>query len=190
MVIAGKNSLAVIYDGGIPAHRLKPGKDHHPVCRSIDVQRMGRRADAVINPGMKILQFAFDSEEANDYIPYNYTKNCLVYTGTHDNDTVMGWIKTAKEEDRKYLLDYLNSDEKDLCWDLIRLAMSSVAYTAIFPMQDLLGLGNESRMNLPGTTINNWKWRAKKQDFSTELAEKLAHLTRIFGRSDELKMKK
>ena len=133
-------------------------------------------------PGMKILQFAFDSAEANDYIPYNYTKNCVVYTGTHDNDTVIGWINNAKAEDRKYLLDYLNSNEKNLCWDLIRVAMSSVAYTAIFPMQDLLCLGNEARMNLPGTTSNNWMWRAKQQDFSTELTDKLAHLTKLYGR--------
>jgi len=134
-------------------------------------------------PGMKILQFAFDSSEANDYLPHNYPKNCVVYTGTHDNDTIMGWIKNAKTEDREYLKDYLGSDGKDLCWDVIRLAWSSVADTAIVPMQDLLCLGTEARMNLPGTTVNNWMWRVKQRDFTDELAAKLAHLTKLYGRN-------
>jgi 4-alpha-glucanotransferase len=133
-------------------------------------------------PGMKILQFAFDSSEANDYLPHNFTRNCVVYTGTHDNDTMMGRIKNAKAEDLKYLLKYISSDGKDLNWDLMRLAWASVAYTAIVPMQDLLGLGSEARMNLPGTTVNNWMWRAKKSDFTSELSEKLAELTKLYGR--------
>jgi 4-alpha-glucanotransferase len=135
-------------------------------------------------PGMKILQFAFDSSEANDYIPYNFPRNSVVYTGTHDNDTIVGWIQHAKKEDREYLQDYLSSDGKNLCWDVIRLALASVAYTAIIPMQDLLCLGNEARMNLPGTTTNNWMWRAKHRDFSDELSGKLAHLTQLYGRED------
>jgi len=139
--------------------------------------------DAFNLPGMKILQFAFDSSEANDYLPHNFPKNCVVYTGTHDNDTIMGWIKNAKAEDRKYLVDYLASDGKDLCSDMIRLAWSSVADTAIVPMQDLLYLGTEARMNLPGTTVNNWMWRAKQSDFTDELAAKLAHLTKLYGRN-------
>jgi 4-alpha-glucanotransferase len=134
-------------------------------------------------PGMKILQFAFDSGEANDYLPHNYVKNCVVYTGTHDNDTMMGWITKASKEDRKYLLDYLASKGDDLCWDLIRLAWASVAYTAIVPMQDLLALGSEARMNLPGTTSNNWMWRAKDSHFTDELASRLASLTELYGRN-------
>jgi 4-alpha-glucanotransferase len=134
-------------------------------------------------PGMKILQFAFDSSEANDYLPHNFPRNCVVYTGTHDNDTVVGWIKNAKEKDRKLLVDYLSSDGSDLCWDLIRLAWASVAYTAIVPMQDLLVLGSEARMNLPGTTANNWMWRAKNNDFTDELALRLARLTELYGRN-------
>ena len=133
-------------------------------------------------PGMKVLQFAFDSSEANDYLPHNFPKNCVVYTGTHDNDTVTGWIKNAKEEDRKYLVKYLSSNGNDLCWDMIRLAWASVAYTAIVPMQDLLALGSEARMNLPGTTANNWMWRANKNDFTPQLAERLADLTTLYGR--------
>ena len=134
-------------------------------------------------PGMKILQFAFDSSEANDYIPYNFTKNCVVYTGTHDNDTIKGWFEKAKPEDRKYVLDYMDSSEKDICTDFLRLAWASVANTAIVPMQDLLSLGNEARMNLPGTTVNNWMWRAKSNDFTTELAQKLEHFTVLYGRT-------
>ncbi len=134
-------------------------------------------------PGMKILQFAFDSSEANDYIPYNFTKNCIVYTGTHDNDTIKGWFKKAKPEDRKYVLDYMDSTEKNICRDFLRLAWASVAHTAIVPMQDLLELGNEARMNLPGTTVNNWMWRVKSRDFSNELAQRLARLTVLYGRT-------
>ncbi|MEI6900844.1 MAG: 4-alpha-glucanotransferase, partial [Bacteroidota bacterium] len=134
-------------------------------------------------PGMKILQFAFDSGEANDYIPHNFTRNSVVYTGTHDNDTVVGWLSNAKEEDKQYLKEYLNSNDDNLCWNLIRASLASVSYTSITPMQDLLCLGNDARMNLPGTTINNWMWRAKEEDFSTRLAEKLAWMTKLYGRS-------
>lgn len=138
--------------------------------------------DAFGLPGMKILQFAFDSGEENDYIPHNFTKNCIAYTGTHDNDTIKGWFRKAKKEDRQYVLDYMKSTEKEICRDFVRLAWSSVANTAIVPMQDLLELGTEARMNLPGTTINNWKWRAKHHDFSPDLAQWLAHLTVLYGR--------
>lgn len=140
-------------------------------------------------PGMKILQFAFDSAEANDYIPHNYVKNCIVYTGTHDNDTVVGWFEKASDEDKKYVLDYLNTDGNEINWAFIRLAWSSVANTAIVPMQDLLGLDTESRMNLPGTTTGNWTWRAKNSDFTAGLAERLARLTRLYGRTIKVKTK-
>jgi len=138
-------------------------------------------------PGMKILEFAFDSSEANDYLPHNYPKNCIVYTGTHDNDTVAGWFKDAKEDDRRYVLDYLNSDGSKINWDFIRLAMASVANTAIVPMQDILGLDSSARMNLPGTTVNNWTWRAKSNDFNDKIAEKLAHMTLLYGRTKKTK---
>jgi len=138
-------------------------------------------------PGMKILQFAFDSSEANDYLPHNYVKNCVVYTGTHDNDTVTGWFNAAQPDDRHYMLDYLNADEKDIHWSLIRLAWASVAYTAIVPMQDILGLDSSARMNLPGTTSDNWQWRSRQTDFNLELAAKLAHLTHLYGRTRKMK---
>ena len=133
-------------------------------------------------PGMKILQFAFDSAESNDYIPHNYIKNCVVYTGTHDNDTVLGWYEKAKEADQKYFLEYIHSDGSDICKDLIRVAWASVANTAIIPMQDLLRLGGDARMNLPGTTVNNWLWRMKSDDLKLELAEELAALTKLYDR--------
>jgi 4-alpha-glucanotransferase len=84
-------------------------------------------------PGMKILQFAFDSAEENDYIPHNFTRNCIVYTGTHDNDTLVGWFSKAKKEDRQYVLDYIHTDEANFVQDFIRLAFASVAYTLSYP---------------------------------------------------------
>jgi 4-alpha-glucanotransferase len=133
-------------------------------------------------PGMKILQFAFDSAEENDYIPHNFTRNCIVYTGTHDNDTLVGWFSKAKKEDRQYVLDYIHTDEKNVVQGFIRLAFASVAYTAVIPMQDLLGLGTEARMNLPGTTLSNWRWRMKPGQASQGLAEELARITKLYSR--------
>lgn len=134
-------------------------------------------------PGMKILEFAFDSNEDNDYLPHNYEKNCVVYTGTHDNDTVKGWIDTLKKEDKSYVKDYLGvSSLKNVNWDLIRLGMASVADTCIIPMQDYLGLGSEARMNVPSTLGTNWQWRMKENSYSGELAAKIAKLTKTYGR--------
>ena len=136
-------------------------------------------------PGMKILQFAFDPEEAYDYLPHNYPGNCIVYTGTHDNDTVVGWYRQEKKADREYVLDYMHTDGHEINWDFIRLAWASVARVAIVPLQDLLGLGTEARMNLPGTTVSNWIWRASRSNFPPELAKRLAHLTQLYGRTRE-----
>jgi 4-alpha-glucanotransferase len=134
-------------------------------------------------PGMKILQFAFDSAEENDFIPHNYHKNCLVYTGSHDNDTTKGWYKSAKAADKKYCLDYIKGTARTIHWDLIRTAWSSVANTAIAPMQDLLGLPTEARMNMPGNASGNWQWRMKADALTDELADKLAGLTSLYGRA-------
>ncbi|HPS72870.1 MAG TPA: 4-alpha-glucanotransferase [Bacteroidales bacterium] len=133
-------------------------------------------------PGMKILQFAFDSGEENDYLPHNYPKNCIVYTGTHDNDTVTGWFGKARDEDRRFVMAYLHSDGQHISEDFIRAAFSSVANTAIIPMQDLLGLNTEARMNLPGTTVNNWRWRLKPGQISEGLSSRLAEMTKLYGR--------
>jgi 4-alpha-glucanotransferase len=143
--------------------------------------------DGLALPGMKILEFAFDSSEANDYLPHNFPKNCVVYTGTHDNDTVLGWFMDAKEEDQQYVLDYMNTETNDINWSFIRLAWASVANTAIVPVQDLLGLGSEARMNLPGTTSGNWSWRARSSDFSDAIADRLAHFTLLYGRTKKPK---
>ena len=141
-------------------------------------------------PGMKILQFAFDSREESDYLPHNYTHNCVVYTGTHDNDTVMGWYGTLKGADKKLCDDYLrlkNADgepipREQLPWEFVRAAMSSVADLAIIPMQDYLGLGSEARINIPSTLGINWKWRMGNGDFTKELAGRIRSMTKLYGR--------
>jgi len=134
-------------------------------------------------PGMKILGFAFDSGEENDYLPHTYTKNCVVYTGTHDNDTLIGWFQKAKEEDRQFARDYLNSRSDDeIHWDAIRGAWSSVASMAISPVQDFLGLGSEARINTPGVAAGNWQWRLKHGVLTDELAERIAKLTKVYSR--------
>ncbi len=140
--------------------------------------------DAFIFPGMKVLSFAFDSSEANNYLPYTYSKNCVVYTGTHDNDTTVGWFESASDDNRNYALEYLNSSGADIHWEMIRLAWSSVANTAIVPVQDLLGLDSRARMNIPGTIQNNWRWRASRSCFTDKLAERMAHLSILYGRAN------
>jgi 4-alpha-glucanotransferase len=135
-------------------------------------------------PGMKVLQFAFDSREDNDYLPHNYPHNCVVYTGTHDNDTLVGWFSTLDKKDRKFAKKYLNlKSRRDEQWAFIRAAWSSVADTAIVPMQDLLGLGREGRMNTPSTLGGNWEWRMKEGALTQELAERLLDMTTLYGRA-------
>ena len=134
-------------------------------------------------PGMKILEFAFDSDEENDYLPHNFDSNCVVYTGTHDNDTVLGWYQSAKSADKKNIREYLGiKNAANIHWDLIRLAQQSVADTAIIPMQDCLGLGTEGRINLPSTLGINWKWRMQSGVCTPELAAKLYKMAKIYGR--------
>lgn len=134
-------------------------------------------------PGMKILQFAFDSREESDYLPHNYEKNCVVYTGTHDNDTVVGWWKTFAKEDREYAKKYLNfRTVKDVHKHFVRGCMASVADTAIIPMQDYLGLGSEARINTPSTLGDNWKWRMMDGQCSEELADEIYELTKVYRR--------
>lgn len=136
-------------------------------------------------PGMKVLQFAFDSREDSDYLPHNYTKNCIVYTGTHDNNTIQGWYKEISLEDKNMSIDYINnkySKENEIHWDFICLAMRSVANTCIIPVQDYLGLGSEARINTPSTLGNNWTWRMKKGSLSKDIIEKIRMLTKLYGR--------
>jgi 4-alpha-glucanotransferase len=136
-------------------------------------------------PGMKILQFAFDSGDPNDYIPHNYDAHSVTYTGTHDNDTILGWAASASAEDRDFALEYLNiRSDDEINWGFIRGALSTVSDTAIIPMQDVLGLDSQSRMNLPGTTGGNWGWRLRScQPADTAVTARLANLTRLYGRS-------
>lgn len=135
-------------------------------------------------PGMKILQFAFDSEEDNavNFLPHNYPQNSVVYTGTHDNDTVKGWYLKAREKDRKYAADYLNFTGNDISWNFIRSALSSAALIAIIPLQDILGLGSEARMNTPGTPSGNWQWRFRQRDLKQRMQKKLHDLTKLYKR--------
>jgi 4-alpha-glucanotransferase len=133
-------------------------------------------------PGMKILQFAFHSDEGSGYLPHNYTQNFIVYTGTHDNDTLKGWFDSLEPDIKKKVLDYADANEANIIKKMIRLAWSSTAKMAVIPMQDLLGLGSEARMNVPGTPGGNWQWRYSKEMLKDEHAEMLRHLTKIYNR--------
>lgn len=158
--------------------------------KAVIAEDLGFLTDSVLKlvkktgyPGMKILQFAFDSREESDYLPHNYTSNCVVYTGTHDNDTTLGWLKCMKRRDAAFAKRYLNTKKnKDIQWEFIRAAMASVADTCIIPMQDYLGLGSEARINIPSTLGINWKWRMLPDAFGEELAAKIRNMTKLYSR--------
>ena len=134
-------------------------------------------------PGMKILEMAFDPREESDYMPHNYDSNCVVYVGTHDNDTALGWFDSADLETRELCKEYLNIGLfEGVNWGLIRGSMASVAKLSVTQMQDFLGLGSEARMNVPGTVGVNWKWRMKKCAATEQIAEKVYHITKMYGR--------
>ena len=136
-------------------------------------------------PGMKVLQFAFDSREESDYLPHNYDKNCVVYTGTHDNDTVHGWYDALDEQDKKFSQRYMNNantPRNEIHEDFVRLAMASVADLCIIPIQDYLGLGGEARINLPSTLGGNWKWRLKKVQITDMVIYRIQELSKLYGR--------
>lgn len=134
-------------------------------------------------PGMKILQFAFDSGEENDYLPHNYDSNCVVYTGTHDNDTAMGWISSASKKDADFAVSYCRLTKTEgYHWGLIRTAYASVSFLAVAQMQDFLGLPSKCRMNTPSTTRGNWQWRMAPGAATPALAEKIHKLTALYGR--------
>jgi 4-alpha-glucanotransferase len=145
-------------------------------------------------PGMRILQFAFGGDSKNIDLPHNYHRDIAVYTGTHDNDTTVGWFKSEAgagstrtraeiEAERKFCLDYLNSDGREIHWDFIRAVLASVGNIAIIPLQDILGLGNEARMNLPNSTDGNWSWRYAEGALSNDLRDRLKALTELYGRN-------
>jgi len=134
-------------------------------------------------PGMKILQFAFGGDSGNPYLPHNHEINCIVYTGTHDNDTTLGWYQSQGDDVKSHVREYLGLDtDDDMPWPLIRAALESVANTAIFPLQDVLGLDGRHRMNTPGTTEGNWRWRFDWWDVPVDLARRLHQLTGMYQR--------
>ena len=136
-------------------------------------------------PGMKILQFAFSSDPSDPFLPHNYPENCVAYTGTHDNDTVMGWFASATEEERNFCRRYLNCSAADIPWDMIRSVWSSVADMAIAPLQDFMSLGNEARMNFPGRTSGNWGWRMTPEAVNNDLRDRIKEINYIYGRSPQ-----
>jgi 4-alpha-glucanotransferase len=138
-------------------------------------------------PGMRVLQFAFGDESTrNPHKPYNFTPNCVAYTGTHDNDTTAGWFSERTDSpsrtEREAALRYMGSNGADAVWDFIRLLLSSSAGTAIVPMQDVLELGSEARMNLPSTIGNNWRWRMREDQLGPDLATRLREMNQLYGR--------
>ncbi|MCI7098556.1 MAG: 4-alpha-glucanotransferase [Lachnospiraceae bacterium] len=139
-------------------------------------------------PGMKVLEFAFDSRDtgsASDYLPHNYTYNSVVYTGTHDNETLRGWYQSISDEERAMVRRYLHDDhtpDEELNWEIIYLVMSSVSRMCIIPMQDYFGYGNEARMNRPSTLGSNWKWRMLPGELTDELLARIEDVTALYGR--------
>jgi len=133
-------------------------------------------------PGMKILQFGFEGRADDPFLPHNYPENCVVYTGTHDNDTVKGWYERVVPEAKDFYRRYLARNGSNVSWDFIRAVWSSVAMFAIAPMQDFLGLGNEARMNYPGNSAGNWNWRLHPEAFTTELVSRIREINGLYSR--------
>jgi len=133
-------------------------------------------------PSMKILEFAFNAHEGSSYIPHLLERNSVVYTGTHDNDTVVGWFKKAGQDDKNLFMEYTNTDGKNVAWDFIRLAFASVANIAIVPMQDILSLDTDARMNTPSLASGNWQWRFKWDQVTPEIKDRLKRFTELYQR--------
>ena len=160
--------------------------------RPIIAEDLGALTDSVrelVNkagyPGMKVLQFAFTPGGKSEYLPHRYPENCVVYTGTHDNDTTKGWYRTLSLEEKEMVRDYLGREEvaeETVAWDLIMLAQRSVADLCIIPLQDYLNLGSEARINLPGTVYGNWSWRMDKDALTPKLIERIRRATKLCDR--------
>jgi 4-alpha-glucanotransferase len=134
-------------------------------------------------PGMKVLQFAFGSDPGNVFLPFNYPRNCLVYTGTHDNNTTLGWFKSLDDWERQNLLAHIGHvSPEGIHWDLIRVALGSVAQLAILPLRDVLGHDEPGRMNFPGKPEGNWEWRYGEDMVNQEVRDRLRRLTERSGR--------
>ena len=143
-------------------------------------------------PGMRVLQFAFGGDPHDTHLPHEYVRNTVAYTGTHDNDTVVGWFQQRSREDasegekreRELCLKYLGTDGAEINWDFIRAAQMSVAALAVAQLQDVLGLGSDARMNTPASTEGNWDWRYAAGSLTDELAARLREMTVMYGRLD------
>ena len=172
-----------------------PGAELFPVLRRrlgelpIIAEDLGSMTPEVENlrdssgfPGMRILQYAFGGDANNRDLPHNYVRNCVAYTGTHDNDTTVGWYKSSAKNVRAHCRKFVGSNGREIHWDMIRALLASVADTAIVPAQDILGLGSEARINTPATASGNWEWRLKDGDPGDVIAKRLRELTEIYGR--------
>lgn len=145
-----------------------------------DVRELRRDLDL---PGMAVLQFAFDGDAANVYLPHNFGRLLVVYPGTHDNQTTRGWFDALPAGARAQVQAYIGRDGSDIAWDFIRLAMASVADLAIVPLQDAMRLGDAARMNVPGTPNGNWSWRFRRESLDPGLAHGLAEIAALYGRA-------
>jgi len=134
-------------------------------------------------PGMKILQYGFGGDAHNHDLPHNYIQNCVAYTGTHDNDTAAGWYKAAPKNVRNHCRKYIGSNGREINWDMIDALLASVADTAIIPVQDILGLGSDARMNTPATAAGNWEWRLSENALEDKISARLKELSDLYGRT-------
>ena len=140
-------------------------------------------------PGMKVLEFAFDDTENSDYLPHKYTENSIVYTGTHDNETLVGWYETMSRKDKSFAREYMgcrHTPKKEMHWEFIRLAMASPAKLAVIPVQDYLGLGAEARINEPSTLGKNWKWRLLPGELTSDVLKQCRRMAKLYGRLPEI----
>ena len=136
-------------------------------------------------PGMKVLEFAFDSRDSSNYLPHAYTQNCVCYAGTHDNDTLKGWLGKINSDDHRMAVEYLGlNDTEGYIWGLLRGGMSSVARLFVAQMQDYLELDNDARMNTPGNPEGNWQWRMLPGKLTSELTQKIARMTHLYNRTN------
>ena len=163
--------------------------------REIIAEDLGYMSDTVRKlvrdsgfPGMKVLQFAFDPSGESVYLPHRYSENCVVYTGTHDNDTTRGWYRTLDKESRDFAKEYMGVsrlDDDTLTWDFMRLAMGSAAQLCVTPIQDILGIDGSGRINMPSTLGGNWTWQMEKGAFDKKIVHKLYRMTQLYGRLNE-----
>ena len=181
--------------------RQGPGEDFFKIVRKkigklpiiaedlgIITDKVRALRDALDFPGMRVLHFAFASGPDHEYLPHRYNANCVVYTGTHDNDTTCGWYAKASEHEKDFVRRYCQTNGNAIHWDLIRLALQSHADIAIVPFQDVLGLDSESRMNIPGTIDGNWEWRFTWDQVGSYPAERMYELSALYGRTDPNKL--